>query len=89
MSQVTDIKEINTSKPLFLLKKHGISLSGIGRGVGFCTDTVSAVLNPKKCDGVSHKITIKVRGRVDALLVAAGEPVDGLWLEHDRMDEAA
>lgn len=89
MSQVTDIKENNISRPLLLLKKHGISLRGIGRGVGCSTDTVSAVLSEDKCGGVSHKITLKIRGRVEALLQAADEQTVGLWNEHDQLKDAA
>ena len=88
MLQVTDNTENSTPRPVLLLKKHGVSMRGIARGLDKGLDTVRDTLNPDKAGNVGHKSVMAIRGRIEDLLRAAGEDVSDLWHEYDDEDAA-
>ena len=90
MSQVIDKQDNSTAKPLALLKKHGMSVRGVARGLGYSDSTVRDVLDPGEFGRVSHRKLIRARNRIEALLSAAGEDVTDLWAEYDsQLEDAA
>ena len=90
MTQLIDTTTKTTPRAMRLLKKHGISLRGLARGLDMSPDTVRFALNPTECGSVTHINTVRIRARVEALLKAANENTGDLWDEYDSpLDEVA
>ena len=77
--------------PQRLVREHKISMQMIARACGVSDMTVAKVLDPKRCDGVSLRITRLVRGKItEALALFGHEFKPGeLWKEYDQVEEAA
>lgn len=86
--------EINkdTTLPVRLLKKYGISMRGVARSLGMKdSHTIGRALDPDKFLNSRHKILLQVRHRVELMVRAAGW--DGttkeLWAEYSEEPEAS